>query len=195
MKKYVIIAIIACFILTGCGAGATETMSCNYETTINNLTTKMTYNIDYQDEEVKKLRVTYKYHSDDDNTNLAEENDDTDGIGTGTDGTTNDNPNDSDDGIIDGVVGSAIDNIINGVSTTIIDIAGLRDRHATVQNTYGNMAGFSVQNTNDVNDNDYTVTYVIDYDTINDDDLSALSLSRNINTLRSNYIQQGFTCK
>ena len=59
---------------------------------------------------------------------------------------------------------------------------------------YGNMTGFSVQNTNDVTDNDYTVTYVIDYDSISDTDLSTLNLARDINTLRSNYINQGFTC-
>ena len=126
--------------------------------------------------------------------NTTDNNGNIDGVGTGTDGTTNDNL-DNNDGIIDGVVGSAIDSIINGVTDTILDVSGLRDRHTNVQNTYGNMNGFSVQNTNDNTNNHYTVTYVIDYDAISDTDLGTLNLSRDFNTLRSNYISQGFTCK
>ena len=116
-----------------------------------------------------------------------------DGVGTGTDGTTNDTQIDN-DGIVDGIVGSAIDSIINGVTDTILDISGIRDRHVNVQNTYGNINGFSVQNTNDTTDNDYRVTYIIDYDNISDEDLARLNLSRDIDTLRSNYINQGFNC-
>ena len=74
------------------------------------------------------------------------------------------------------------------------DSAGLRDRHANVQNTYGNVTGFSVQNTNE-GDNNYTVTYVIDYDTISDDDLARFNLSRNLDDMRRSYVNQGFTCK
>ena len=43
--------------------------------------------------------------------------------------------------------------------------------------------------------NMYTVTYVIDYDMISDNDLATLNLSRDIDTLRSNYTNQGFSCK
>ena len=191
MKKFIVLAGLGIFMLTGCGAGATNTMSCTYQNTGNNLTTKMTYNIDYQGKEVKKLRVTYDYHQDTtdmtnngtntnttNNTNNNQNN--MDGVGTGTDGTTNDNYPDN-DGIIDGVVGSAIDSVINAVTDTILDVSGIRARHTNVQNTYGNITGFSVQNTNDTTDNDYRVTYVIDYDSISD-------------TLRSNYTSQGFTC-
>ena len=127
------------------------------------------------------------YNTDDDNNNH------TDGVGTGTDGTTNDSLMD-DDGVIDGVVGSAIDTIVGGVTDIILDSAGLRERHTTVQNTYGDITGFSVQNTNDVDDN-YTVTYVIDYDSISDNDLSRFNLSRDLDDMRSNYVNQGFTCK
>ena len=195
MKKIFVLMGICIFLLTGCGMGATNTMSCTYQTFGNTLTTKMTYNIDYQGSEVKKLRVTYDYHQDSiDNTDDGiTANDNTDGVGTGTDGTTNDNYPDN-DGIIDGVVGSAIDGIVNGVTDTILDIAGIRSRHANVQNTYGNMTGFSVQNTSDITDNDYRVTYVIDYDAISDADLSTLNLSRDIDTLRNIYSNQGFTC-
>lgn len=193
MKKMLILSGVLIFALTGCGAGATKTMSCSYKTSRNDLTTKMTYDIDYEDTEVKKVRITYNYHQDIMNDTDGDGKNDTDGVGTGTDGTTNDTQID-DDGIIDGVVGSAIDSIVGGVSDVILDIAEIRDRHTNVLNTYGNMPGFSVQNTTDNTDNDYMVTYVIDYDTISDSDLSSLNLSRNINTLRSNYTNQGFTC-
>ncbi len=194
MKKIVILASLLIFTLTGCGAGATKTMRCSYDTTRNDLTTKMTYDIDYEDTEVKKVRITYNYHQDVMNDTDGDGKDDVDGIETGTDGTTNDTQID-DDGIIDGVVGSAIDNIVGGVTDVILDIAGIRDRHANVLNTYGNMPGFSVQNTTDNTDNNYMVTYVIDYDTISDTDLASLNLSRNINTIRDNYTSQGFSCK
>lgn len=186
MKKIIFLSITLTLLLTGCGAGATETLSCTSEATIGNITSSTSYMIDHQGDEVKKVRITYKY--------MSNNNTEMDGVSTGTDGTTNDTQNDN-DGIIDGVIGSAIDSIVNGVTSTILDIAGIRDRHTTVQGTYGNIQGFSVQNTTDNTDNNYTVTYVIDYDTISDEDLTTLNLSRDLNTLRTNYITQGFTCK
>lgn len=116
-----------------------------------------------------------------------------DGVGTGTDGTTNDTQQD-DDGVVDGVVGSAIDTIVGTVTSIILDSAGLRDRHANVQNTYGNVNGFSVQNTSDTN-NKYSVTYVIDYDTISDNDLASFNLVRDLDDMKNTYVNQGFTCK
>ena len=191
MRKVLGLSILGIFMLTGCGAGATKTMSCTYQRTSGTMRTKMTYKIDHEGNDVKKLRVTYDYHQDIDNNGTTSGN--MDGVGTGTDGTTNDTQPDN-DGLVDGIVGSAIDSIINGVTDTILDISGIRDRHANVQNTYGNMTGFSVQNTNDTTDNNYRVTYVIDYDNISDADLMTLNLSRDIDTLRSNYTNQGFTC-
>ena len=193
MKKILILSTILVFTLTGCGAGVSKTMSCTYDTVSNDLTTKMTYDIDYEGTEVKKLRITYDYHQDIFNDTDGDGRNDIDGVGTGTDGTTNDTQSDN-DGIIDGVVGSAIDGVITGVTDVILDISGIRDRHANVQSTYGNIQGFSVQNTNDATDNDYKVTYIIDYDTISDNDLLTLNLSRDVNTLRDIYQSQGFTC-
>ena len=193
MKKMLILSGLFLFMLTGCGAGATNTMSCSYHTKNNNLDSKITYNVDYENEEVKKIRITYDYHQDVINDTDGDGKNDIDGVGTGTDGTTNDTQLDN-DGIIDGVIGSAIDSIVSGVADVILDVAGIRDRHANVLNTYGNIPGFSVQNTMDNNDNDYKVTYIIDYDSISDNDLTTLNLSRNINTLRTNYKNQGFTC-
>ena len=199
MKKIIVISFLMVFLLTGCGAGVTETLSCSYDSQYNNISTSTVYSIDYQDKEVKKVRVTYKYQqdnpiNDDANDELDTDNDMMDGVGTGTDGTTNDTQVDN-DGIIDGVVGSAIDSIINGVTDIILDISGIRDRHMNVQNMYGSLPGFSVQNVDDNSDNNYTVTYIIDYDNMSDDDLATLNLSRDIDTIRSNYIQQGFTCR
>ena len=48
------------FMLTGCGAGATKTMSCSYQTKYNNINTKTSYDVDYEDTEVKKVRITYQ---------------------------------------------------------------------------------------------------------------------------------------
>lgn len=193
MKKYLLLSAVSILLLTGCGAGATDTLSCTNETTNGNLTTKISYAIDYQNQDVKKVRITYDYNQDVVNDTDNNGNDDIDGVGTGTDGTTNDTQRD-DDGIIDGVIGSAIDTIIGATTDVILDVAGIRDRHTTVQNTYGNINGFSVQNTTD-DDNHYRVTYVIDYDTITDDDLATLNLDRDIDSLRNSYTSQGFTCK
>lgn len=241
MKKLFILSFTSILMLTGCGA--TETLSCSYQNSANNGSTKIKYDIDHEEDEIKKVRITYDYNftmnndnnngtnngadtnarnrttngTNDDvtadldgnnnNTNGTTGNNDMttynndnnnnnnqiDGVGTGTDGTTNDTQID-DDGVIDGVVGSAIDTIVGGVTGIILDSAGLRDRHATVQNTYGNVNGFSVQNTKD-QDNNYMVTYVIDYDTISDTDLARFNLSRDLDTMRDNYVNQGFTCK
>ena len=202
MKKLFILSCASIFLLTGCGA--TETLSCEYRDTTDTMTTKIHYDIDHQDEEIKKVRITYNYDfTDNANDNTRTTGDTTmnnngttthtDGVGTGTDGTTSDT-NIDDDGIVDGVVGSVIDTIVGGVTGVILDAAGLRDRHNTVQNTYGNVNGFSVQNTNDANNN-YRVTYVIDYDTITDSDLARFNLSRDFDSLRTTYVNQGFTCK
>jgi len=254
MKKLFVLSFASILMLTGCGA--TETLSCSYSNNADNGTTKVTYDIDHEEDEIKKVRITYKYDFDTDNgtdnggtannariggnntgttnggnntgatndngsagntdmntdntgtdvttgttngngitgyTNDNNDDEHTDGVGTGTDGTTNDTYRD-DDGVVDGVVGSVIDTIVGGVTGIILDSAGLRDRHADVQNTYGNVNGFSVQNTNDANDN-YTVTYVIDYDTISDADLAGFNLTRSLDDMRTNYVNQGFTCK
>ena len=190
MKKFIILSIVSILLLTGCDENMTETMSCTNENETDNLTAKIKYDIDYQDKTVKKVRITYDYVQKNNDNDSEPKN--TDGIDTGTDGTTEDTQPD-DDGIIDGIVGSAIDQIVGDVTDTIIDIAGLKDRHSTVQNNYNNINGFSVQNTTDT-DNNYKVTYVIDYDVISDDDLKTLNLSRDIDVLRDNYISQGFSC-
>ena len=186
MKKIIFLSLICILSLTGCSFTKMETLSCNYENITNNITTKVTYDIDHENDEIKKIRITYDYKN----------NNDTpvqDGIGTGTDGTTNDTQIDE-DGIIDGVVGETLESIIKGMSDVILDVAGIKDRHANMQNSYNGINGFSVQNVTDM-DNNYKVTYIIDYDTISDVDLNRLNLSRDLNIQRDNYTIQGFTCK
>ena len=194
MKKLLFLSVLVLFTITGCGVGATKTMSCSYKTNSNNITTKTSYDVDYEGNDIKKVRITYKYHQNVVNDTNGDGKNDIDGVGTGTDGTTNDTLVGDDDGIIDGVVGSAIDRIVGGVTDVVLDIAGIRDRHANVLNTYGDVPGFAVQNTTDDTDKDYTVTYVIDYDTISDANLTSLNLPKDINTFRDNYTSQGFTC-
>ncbi len=194
MKKILFLSIIMVTILSGCDASAMKTMSCTSDNTYAGINTRVIYDVDYQDSEVKKLRITYKYHNYIVNDTDGDGTEDMDGVGTGTDGTTNDTQQDK-DGIIDGIIGSAIDGTISGVYNTILDISGLKDRHAVVRDTYGNIPGFSIQNTSDLTDNDYTVSYIIDYDTISDDDLTTLNLSRDIDTLKSNYVSQGLICE
>ena len=178
MKKVLLlIAVVA--VLSGCGTN--DKLTCTYDNTVGDVTSKTEYVIEYRNNNIKKIKATYDYKSNH-----------VDGVGTGTDGTTNDTQ-DNKDGIVDGVVGNVIDKIVGGVTDTILDIAGLKSRHQIVQEQYGNIKGFSVQNTTDT-DNNYRVTYVIDFDTISDTDLANFNLSRNIDTLRDNYTTQGYTC-
>lgn len=187
MKKIITMSLLSIMLLTGCDLTATDTLTCDYKNTNGALTTNISYSIDHNNDDIKKVRITYNYNQ----TNDA--NTHRDGVGTGTDGTTNDNLPDN-DGIVDGVVGDTLNDLIGGMTDIILDVAGLRDRHANVQNTYNNMNGFSVGNTTDV-DNNYKVTYVVDYDQISDADLARLNLSRDLPALRSNYVSQGFTCR
>ena len=194
MKKKIFLGIISLSLLTGCGA--TKTMTCSYKNTntSNNITTEMKYDIDYnkKNEEIKKVRITYNYMQEN---KIDTDNDgkkDIDGVNTGTDGTTNDTQIDK-DGIIDGMLGNAIDKVIGGVTDTILDVAGLKDRHVAVQNQYRNINGLSIQNTTDT-DNNYRVSYVIDYDYISDSDLQTLNLSRDLSVLRNKFSSLGYTC-
>ena len=191
MKKIIGLFAIILFTLTACGEMSIDTLSCTSETSSNALTSRTTYDVDYRENMVKKLKITYDYIQSD--TTQNEEND-IDGAETGTDGVTSDNGDVDNNEIIDGVVGNAIDSVINAVSDAVLDIIQLQDRHANVQNMYGNINGFYVQNTTNSDDNHYTVTYVIDFDEISDDDLISLNISRNFDDLYSQYIRQGFTC-
>lgn len=106
MKKSLIV-LAALAVLSGCGMN--EKTTCINENKVGNITSKVTYEIEHKNNDVKKVILTYDYRDDH-----------TDGVGTGTDGTTkdkednnttnNDNKNDNttktptdNDGLIGGV--------------------------------------------------------------------------------------------
>lgn len=197
MKKFILcFGIIA--LLTGCGEEE-QMMTCTMENTTNGLTSGTEYLVTYQEDEVSHVRITYNYNQD---TQI-------DGIGTGTDGTTedgvedetNDNTTDGviennkqdNDGIVGGIVGDATDMLIGGVYNTILDISGLKDRHTNDMNTT-NIEGFTSSVENNTN-NSYKVVYDLDLTKISDDDINRFNVDRSYTTLRNNYTNQGLTCK
>ena len=179
-KALLIIGVIA--VLSGCGN--TETLTCTTSNTVGNFTSNSTYMIEYQGNDVKMLTVTYDYRDNH-----------VDGVGTGTDGTTDDNATDTDDdGIVDGVVGEALDDVVSGITNGILDIAGIRTRHDARFGTYTNTEGFTTTIDTD-NDTDYKVTYTYDLNKLSDTDITTFGISRDLNTLRTGYTNRGMTCK
>ena len=76
MKKSLIV-LAALIVLSGCGMN--EKTTCTNENKVGNITSKVTYEIEHKNNDVKKVILTYDYRDDH-----------TDGVGTGTDGTTKD---------------------------------------------------------------------------------------------------------
>ncbi len=214
-------AFLALLVMSGCSTDM-STLSCSNTTTSNGITTKTKYDIDYQKEDVKKLVITYDYVQD--NTNNATANNNTDsttnsdantnnGTSRNTDNTTREkqdgvnsdsagiseqkdsNDNLKADDVVDGVVGDAIDSTINGVTNTILDLAGIRSTYENQMNTYGNIEGFSYKVDKDI-DNEYKVIYTIDMDKISDKDLATFNIpSKKFADLKKNYVDLGYTCK
>ena len=186
-KKLICLGFI--LLLTGCGEN-TDTLKCNSTTTTNGLTSNVTYDIKYDDnnDNVKYVTITYKYTQDQYTTT-----DITDGVGTGTDGTTEDDDVNEDDGIVDGAVGEAIDDGISAITETILDIAGLKTVHQNQMTTYENIEGFSYDIERDTDD-EYKIVYKIDLEKISDSDLSTFNIDKNITNLQSTYENQGYTC-
>lgn len=196
MKKIILcIGIVA--LLTGCGEEE-QMMTCTRETTNNGLTSGTEYLITYTDDEVSHVRITYNYN----------QNTTTDGVGTGTDGTTEDGKedknnnnntdgviedNDDNDGIVGGIVGDGADMLIGGIYNTILDISGLKDRHTRDMNTT-NIEGFTSNVQNNTN-NSYKVVYDLDLTKISDDDIDRFNVDRSFTSLKDTYTNQGLTCK
>lgn len=133
-------------------------------------------------------------------TNTTNDNDQTDGVNADTDGLTTNNDSDNNTGnsnsdeVLDGAVGNAIDGVVDGVTGTILDIAGIKNRYENQLSAYDNIEGFTY-NVDVDEDNEYKVVYKIDLDKISDTDLAKFNIDRDIDTLRTNYENQGFTCK
>ena len=179
-KALLIIAVIA--VLSGCGTN--DSLTCTTENTIGNISSSTTYKIDYRNNDVKMMTVTYEY-----------KDGHTDGVGTGTDGTTeDDDSNNEADGVIDGVVGEALDDVVTGVTNTILDLADIRTRHNNRFGNYTNTEGFMTSIDTD-NDNDYKITYTYDFSKLSDNDISTFGISRDFDTMQSMYTSRGLTCK
>ena len=203
MKKSLIIfsTLFITIFLSGCSLTGMKTYSCTSTTTDDNgLTTKITYDITHSSDTVDMVKITYDYEQDDDNDsdslmNMVDDmknmiDDDIDGLNADTDGNSDTDNNE----VVDGVVGDTLDAIVNGIADTIIDIAGLRERHNVVSDRYGKLEGVTIK----VEDNDedsYKVVYDIDMAKISDDDLDIFNLDRSFETLKGNYNSLGLMCK
>ncbi len=183
MKK---IALFGCMILliTGCDNANTMTLTCTDNTDSNGLKSEITYDIEYQNDDIKFVKITYDYSK----------NSQTDGVGTGTDGTTEDTNNDN-NGIIDGQVEEKADDLIDGTTDTILDISGIRESHENRLNTYQDYDGFTSHvDTN--NDERYKIVYEIDVTKMDENNLSSFNISsKSLETTRNTFEDQGLTCK
>lgn len=220
MKKILVFLGIL-LVMSGC-AENTEKLSCDSTTTSNGVTTTTRYDIDYQKDDVKKVTITYDYTQDttgntttsdgnttNDTTNNGNTTNDTnntatqsrekqDGVNSDSDGLTEENDSDKNlksDDVVDGVVGDAIDGTVDGVTNTILDLAGIRTTLENQMSTYNNIKGFSYKVDKNI-DNEYKVIYSIDMDKISDNDLSRFNIpTRDFSDLKKNYQDLGYTCK
>lgn len=212
MKK-LLVSLFIIFLMSGCGNN--KTLKCTTNNSANSISNDAEAKVEYQNDDVKYVTITYDYTQDDNtvtgNATITTENangtttttttksDDMDGVNADTDGMTNDGDvtndgNSSSNEVIDGVTGDTIDTIINGVTDTILDIAGIKNTYENKLSSFDNIEGFSYKVDVD-EDNEYKVVYKIDMDKISDNDLSRFNLDRNLNTLRSNYEGLGYTCE
>ena len=204
MKKILIFLSIL-FLMSGCGDN-NEKLTCSSKSTANGMTTNTDYEIEYKDNEVKFVTITYDYIQDEDTNNAdntttdndttTDTTDDTDGVNADSDGITaeeNANNESNSDDVVDGVVGDTIDGAIDGVTDTILDIAGIKDTYENQVNSYDGIEGFSYKVDTD-NDNEYKIIYRIDFEKISDNDLARFNLDRDLDTTRTNYEDLGYTC-
>ena len=215
MKKIFLVA-VAAFLLSGCGK--TETLTCTTDNTVGTLTSRTTYKVEHMNNKVNRIKVTYDYSDnhidgvgtgtdgtteDDDKTeNGTNRTNDTTGDNgtidnddaTGNNDTTDENTTGDNDGIIGGVVGETLDDVVTGVANTVLDITGVKDMHNTRYNTYNTMEGFTRSIDTD-NDNNYKITYTYDLTKLSDSDLTTLGISNDLSSLRSTYTNRGLTCK
>lgn len=198
MKKLLIVLSVL-FLMSGCEANTTDTLSCSSTTVTNGVTTKTTYDIDYMNDDVKYVTITYDYSQDNVSNNTSDDNNTMDGLNADTDGISEDDSNDNNqalesDDVVDGVVGDVIDGTVNGVTETILDLAGIKNRYENQLTTYDNIEGFSYRV--DVNsDTEYKVIYEIDMDKISDDDLTRFNVTRDFSDIQDDYEGSGYTCQ
>ena len=210
MKK-LLVSLFIIFLMSGCGNN--KIIKCTTNKNINSFSNDAEAKIEYQNDDVKFVTITYDYNQNDNSvtgnatitttdnngTTTTTTTNNNDGVNADTDSLTTDNDktndgNTSNNEVIDGAVGDTIDTIINGVTDTILDIAGIKNSYESQLSTYDGIEGFSYKVDVD-NDNEYKVIYKIDMDKISDNDLARFNLDRNLNTLKSNYEGLGYTCE
>lgn len=194
MKKLFAVFVLL-LLATGCDGDA-KMMSCTSTTTQNGIVTKTSYDVEYVDDEVKYVTITYDYSS----TGNGESDDDMDGVNADTDGITEDedvNDNNrgiSGDEVVDGVVGDTIDTTVDSVRETILDIAGIKNTYENQLSMYDNIEGFTYDVQMD-NTDQYKIVYTIDMDKISDEDLATFDVSRNFTEMQDDYEGLGYTCR
>ena len=190
MKK-IIVALSILFIMSGCDTNAnTKSLSCKSSSTNNGIVTETTYDVDYDNNDVKYITITYNH------SRYNTQADNNDGVNADTDGLSEENNTNTlnSDDVVDGVVGDAIDKTVEGVTETILDIAGIKNNIQTQLSIYDNIEGFSYDVDIDTNDQ-YQIVYKIDMSKISDENLATFNITRNLSDMRSNYEAQGYTCK
>ena len=212
MKKLLLL-VISIGLLAGCEMNQTKSMMCeNTTTTSQGVTINSKYDIEYDGDNVKTAKITYEYidEANDDTTDTEDDsmnartNDST--LTTrdndmdeameddSEDETARDEVKDEDNGeIVDGIVGDAIDDILAGILDTTLDLAGLRNRHEELRGRYNNIEGLSSSVDTD-EDGHYTITYVIDFSKISDENLAMFNIDRDITKTKDTYESQGLTC-
>lgn len=192
MKK-ILIALSVLFIMSGCDE-KTDTLSCTQKTTANGMTTNTTYDVEYVDDNVKYVTITYDYSQDGKKDDMDGVNADTDGLSETDNNNNNNNNNLDSDDVVDGVVGDVIDETVEGVTETILDIAGIKNRYENQLTNLNNIEGFSYEVDMD-NNTEYKIIYKIDMDKISDTDLANFNAVRSLSEIRTNYEGLGYTCK
>lgn len=188
MKK-IFLSLFIILMISGCGE-KTETLSCTSTNRNNGVKNTVKYDIEYQDDEIKHIKITYDYNQTA-NDNMDGTNADTDGLDENNN--TNDNNLTSDD-VVDGVVGNAIDETVESITETILDIAGIRNNFQNQFSIYDNIEGFSYTVDTDT-DNEYKVIYDIDMDKISDDNLARFNVDRDLSDFKDTYENNGYTCE
>lgn len=196
MKK--LLTVLSVLLLaSGCenNSNSTDSLSCNSTTTSNGITTKTSYNIEYQNDDVKYVTITYDYSQDE----MTNPNNEMDGVNADTDGLDDERKADNNQGmdsedVVDGVVGDAIDGTVDGVRETILDLAGIKNRYENQLSAYDNIDGFSYRVDMDSN-TEYKITYEIDMDKISDNNLTMFNITRDFSDIKDNYESSGYTCK
>ena len=162
MKKILIFLSIL-FLISGCGSN--KTLTCKAKNTANGMDTNIDYKAEYKDKNLKYVTITYDYLKNDNNettgtvttttqttngttttttTNQSTTTNDKDGINADSDGITNNksNKNTTSDDVVDGLVGDTIDGAVDGVTNTILDLSGIKDKYENQITTYDGIEVF-----------------------------------------------------